>query len=180
MSLSELKANPGRNQSKKRVGRGNGSGAGTYSGRGMKGQTARSGGKRKAGFEGGQMSYIRRMPKLKGFKNPNQVKFQVVNVSELNIFEDGEEVDIVRLYEKNLISKNNQPVKILGNGELTKKLTVKAERISLSAQEKITKAKGSFTELMPKIEKTPKATKETNKKTDKQEEIEENAEEKSK
>lgn len=158
--LQTLKANPGRNKAKRRVGRGNGSGAGTYSGRGMKGQSARSGGKRKSGFEGGQMSYIKRMPKLKGFKNPNRVEFQVVNVGDLNDFNNNDEVNIVSLYEKNLICKKDRPVKILGKGELTKKLNIKADRVSSSAQEKITKAGGKFEELLKIKETSPKKAKE--------------------
>lgn len=157
--LLNLKANKGRNQKTKRLGRGNGSGKGTYAGKGVKGQTARSGGKRRPGFEGGQMPFIRKMPKFKGFTNPNHVSFQVVNVSALNIFEENEVVDVVALYDKNLISSNSKPVKILGDGELTKKLQVKADRISKSAQEKITKASGTFQELMVKEDKAKKEEK---------------------
>jgi len=91
--LLELKSKNGRKQAK-RVGRGNGSGHGTFSCRGMKGQSARAGGRRRPGFEGGQTPYLRKMPKLKGFKNPNHVEFQVVNVGALNIFEEGSTVDL--------------------------------------------------------------------------------------
>lgn len=150
MSLLNLKPHPSRAKKRKLLGRGNASGKGTYSGKGGKGQTARSGGSRRPGFEGGQMPYIKRMPKLSGFRNPNQVKFQVVNVSDLNKFDDNSTIDIVALYEKNLISKKNKPVKILSTGDLTRKLTIKADRVSKAAQEKITKAGGTFEELMKK------------------------------
>lgn len=155
MTLTNLKPHPSRKTSKKRLGRGNGSGKGTYAGKGIKGQTARTGGKRRPGFEGGQMPYIRKMPKLKGFTNPNHVSFQVVNVADLNIFNDNEEVNLISLYEKNLISKKDKPVKILSTGELSKKLHIKVDRISKAAQEKISKASCTFEELMGK-----KATKE--------------------
>jgi large subunit ribosomal protein L15 len=91
------------------------------------------------------------MPKLKGFNNLNRT-LQVVNVDRLNTFEENEEIDVMRLFEKKLISNKDQPVKILGNGDLTKKLVVKADRISASAKEKIEKAKGSAIELMAKTE----------------------------
>lgn len=121
----------------KSIGRGDGSGHGSYSGKGCKGQSARSGGKVKPGFEGGQTPLIRRLPKLKGFKNINRVVFQAVNVETLNIFEDGEVVDFVKLYEKNLISHKLRPIKILGDGELTKKLTLRVDATSASAKKKI-------------------------------------------
>lgn len=134
----------------KRRGRGNGSGKGTFSGRGMNGQTARAGGKRRPGFEGGQTPLIRKMPKLKGFKNPNHIDFQVVNVEKLEIFDDGSTINIADLYEKNLINRKDRPIKILGNGKLTKKLEVKVDRVSSSAREKIEKAKGKVVELINK------------------------------
>ena len=132
----------------KRRGRGNGSGKGTFSGRGCKGQTARTGGKRRPGFEGGQTPLIRKMPKLKGFKNPNHIDFQIINVEKLEIFDDGSTINIADLYEKNLINRKDRPIKILGNGKLTKKLEVKVDRVSSSAREKIEKAKGKVVELM--------------------------------
>ena len=158
MGLLKLKSKAGK--VKRRVGRGNASGAGTYSGRGMKGQSSRSGGRRRPGFEGGQTPLIRKMPKLKGFRNPCRVEFQVVNVSALEKFEDGEVVNLASLYEKRLISKKDRPVKILGNGDLTKKLEVKVDKVSVSAREKIEKAKGSVTELM--TAKKEKKSKEEN------------------
>lgn len=128
-------------------GRGDGSGRGSFSGRGGKGQTARSGGNIKAGFEGGQTPLLRRIPKLKGFKPPYHIPYQVVNVEMLNAFDEGATVDLVALYERNLISRKNRPVKILGDGELQKKLTVKADAISASAKQKIEAKGGSI--LLP-------------------------------
>lgn len=144
MKLHELKPNKGATKSKRRVGRGNGSGAGTYCGRGMNGQNCRTGGGVRPGFEGGQTPLIRRMPKLKGFRNPNRVGFQVVNVAKLNQFDEGTEITIELLYSKNLISKKDLPVKILGNGELTKKVTVNVDTVSNSAKAKIIKAGGNI------------------------------------
>ena len=150
--LLNLKSNKGAHKRRKTVGRGNGSGHGSYSTRGGKGQTARTGSKASPGFEGGQTPLYRKMPKLKGFLNVNHIKYQVVNVESLNIFEDNTEVDVVALYEKKLINNKNNPVKVLGDGELTKKLTVKVDKISGSAKEKIEKAKGKVIETMEKAE----------------------------
>ena len=146
--LLTLKSDKGARQTSKRLGRGNASGWGTYAGRGMNGQKSRTGGSIKPGFEGGQTPIYRKMPKLKGFKNINRITFQPVNVGQLNIFEDGAEIELTHLYDRNLISHKAKPVKILGDGELTKKLTVKADKISKSAKEKIEKAKGKAIELM--------------------------------
>jgi large subunit ribosomal protein L15 len=151
MKLNELKANPGSRKARKRVGRGNGSGAGTYSGRGMKGQSARSGGRRRPGFEGGQTPLYMRMPKLGGFKNPRRIEYATVNVGRLNeTFKEGETVNNETLAAKNLIPNAKQKIKILGDGELTLKLTVKADKISKTAQEKIEKAKGTVELPAPK------------------------------
>ncbi len=147
-SLSTLKPYKGSKHSKKRVGRGNGSGHGTFSTRGNKGQKARSGGNIAPRFEGGQTPLVRRLPKLRGFKNPTRVEYQVVNVSALNVFNDGDMVDVTTLFEKGLIRANVLPVKILGGGELTKKLTVKIDRVVASARAKIESAKGSVQELL--------------------------------
>lgn len=146
--LLTLKANKGARKSKKRLGRGNASGWGTYAGRGMNGQRSRTGSSAKPGFEGGQTPLYRKMPKLRGFNNINRITFQPVNVSKLNIFDDGEEIEITKLYERNLISHKNRPVKILGDGELTKKLIVKVDRISSTAKAKIEKVKGTAVEIM--------------------------------
>ncbi len=146
--LLNLKSNVGARHKNKTVGRGNGSGHGSYSTRGGKGQTARSGSGYKPGFEGGQTPLYRRMPKLKGFNNPNHVKFQVVNLDDLNRFADAEEVTAAKLFDAKLIRYKDRPVKVLGEGELTKKVHIKVEKVSKSAQEKIEKAKAKFTELM--------------------------------
>lgn len=141
ISQHNLKANSGSRKQRRSRGRGDGSGRGSFSGRGGKGQTARSGGGKRPGFEGGQTPLVRRIPKLKGFKNPNKNPYQVVNVSSLEIFGDGSTVDLVALYENKLISRKNRPLKILGGGELMKKLTVKADACSADAKKKI-EAKG--------------------------------------
>lgn len=146
-ALLKLKRNKGAIQSKKRLGRGNGSGLGTYSGRGGKGQTARTGGNIAPGFAGGQTPLYRKMPKYKGFTNVNRVTFQVVNVEALNIFEDEAEVNAQTLKEKRLIDSIDKPVKILGDGELKKKLNITVDRVSSSAKEKIEQAKGQITEM---------------------------------
>lgn len=158
MDLQNLKSGKGARHRKKRVGRGNGSGVGTYSGRGMKGQNARSGGKRRPGFEGGQTPFIKKMPKFRGFKNPQGKIYQILNVEDLETFDEGETVDKNSLQEMGLIQSTKKPVKILGDGELTKKLTVKVDRLSKSAEEKIKKAKGSA-ESLEKSKKSEKAEK---------------------
>jgi large subunit ribosomal protein L15 len=170
MNLSTLKSNKGARHRRKRVGRGNGSGMGTYSCRGMNGQNARSGGNRRPGFEGGQTPFIQRMPKLKGFKNPNTINYFAINVQELNIFDDNATVNKESLYEKGLLPKKNQPVKILGDGELTKKLEITVDAASKSAEEKVKKAKGSIT--VTRIEKKKTVKKEKTKKTKKAEKAE--------
>lgn len=127
---------------RKRVGRGNGSGHGTTSGRGTKGQLSRSGGKTRIGFEGGQMPLQRRLPHLKGFKNTRKKINNPVNIVQLEKFKDGSVIDYNFLEKNGLITKKSNPVKILGNGNLTKKLTVRANFFSKSAIKKIEKAGG--------------------------------------
>lgn len=153
ISHHTLKPNPGSRKAKRDLGRGDSSGHGSFSTRGGKGQTARSGGGVKPGFEGGQTPLIRRLPKLKGFKNPNRLPFQVVNVERLNEFIDGTTVDLVALYENHLISRKNRPVKILGDGEVTKKLTVKVDACSQSAKKKIEEKGGTLLLPAPKVAK---------------------------
>lgn len=155
-SLFTLKSNV--KKKRKTIGRGNGSGHGTFSGRGCKGQKARTGGKIRAGFEGGQTPYIRRIPKLKGFKNPNYIEYQIVNTGSLNVFEEGATVDATSLKEKNLISKKLQPVKLLaGKGELTKKLTIKVDRASQEAMKIVKDLKGKLEVKMATVEKSEPA-----------------------
>ena len=142
MKLHELSPAPGSNQEPKRKGRGIGTGNGKTAGRGHKGQWARSGGGVRPGFEGGQMPLARRLPK-RGFNNKVFAKhYAEVNVAALNAFEDCETICVVAMLEKGLIGKACDGVKVLGNGELKKKLTVKAAGFSKSAKEKIEAAGG--------------------------------------
>ena len=146
MNLSELKPAAGSTHSANfRVGRGHGSGNGKTAGKGHKGQKARSGAPR-PGFEGGQMPLYRRLPK-RGFTNRNTKDIVSINITELNRFEDGTVVTIETLVENGVIKNPKDGVKILGNGELTKKLTVKANAFSASAAEKI-QALGGITEVI--------------------------------
>jgi len=144
MKLNEMKSKAGSTTARRRVGRGNASGHGTYSGRGCKGQGQRKSGNVRPGFEGGQTPLISRLPKLRGFNNPNKVYFQVVNVSDLNKFKDGEEVNIQTLLEKNLVSKKDMPVKLLGNGKLERKVTVRVQKVSATAKTKVAAAGGKI------------------------------------
>ena len=142
MKLHELSPAPGSTKEPKRKGRGAGSGNGKTAGKGHKGQKARSGGGVRPGFEGGQMPLARRLPK-RGFNNKVFAKhYAEVNVAALNAFEDGETICVVAMLEKGLIGKACDGVKVLGNGELKKKLTVKAAGFSKSAKEKIEAAGG--------------------------------------
>ena len=143
MQLHDLKPAEGSSHRRKRVGRGNGSGKGTYSGRGLNGQGSRAGGTKGAGFEGGQTPLAMRLPKLPGFKNPRRIEYTPINVSTLEErFEDGAVVDGAALLAANLVKSEFEPVKVLGEGELTKKLTVKVDKTSASAKEKIEAAGG--------------------------------------
>ncbi|MCS7047792.1 MAG: 50S ribosomal protein L15 [Verrucomicrobiae bacterium] len=147
MRLHNLKPRPGAKHRRKRLGCGESSGHGKTSGRGGKGQTARSGGTIRLGFEGGQMPLLRRIPK-RGFNNRAfRTEFAVVNVEDLNEFPDGAVVTPQELLAARLISKLEDGVKILGDGELTRRLTVQAQRFSRSAREKIAKAGGQCVEL---------------------------------
>ena len=142
MKLHELKPAEGSRVDKVRVGRGTGSGCGKTSGRGHKGQKARSGGGVRVGFEGGQMPIYRRLPK-RGFKNIWRKEYAEVNVAALNAFEDGTTVDALTLKDKGIVKKELDGVRILGNGDLTKKLTVKAKGFSKNAIAKIEAAGGT-------------------------------------
>jgi large subunit ribosomal protein L15 len=141
MKLHEVKPAKGARKSKIRRGRGDASGYGSFSGRGCKGQNARSGGGVRVGFEGGQTPLLKRLPKLKGFKNVNRVDYTPVNLLKIEKnFEDGETVSEVTLYEKKIIRHTRNPIKILGNGVLTKKVTFENVAFSASAKEKAEKA----------------------------------------
>ena len=143
MQLHDLSPAPGSRKSRKRVGRGNASGHGTTAGRGDKGQNSRAGGGKGPGFEGGQMPLQRRIPKLPGFKNRFRREYAPVNVSRLEaLFSAGDTVDVASLVEKGVVKSVSVPVKVLGDGELTKALTVKVDKISAGAVEKITAAGG--------------------------------------
>ena len=141
MKIHELTPALDSNKAVKRIGRGHGSGNGKTAGKGHKGQNARSGGGVRIGFEGGQMPLARRIPK-RCFNNIFATKYAIVNVSDLNKFKDGTVVDTELLVASGLVKKVNDGVKILGNGDLTAKLTVKAAKFSQSAIDKIEKAGG--------------------------------------
>ena len=136
MKLHELHPAEGSTASQKRLGRGNGSGLGKTSGKGHKGAKARSGGGKRPGFEGGQMPLYRRVPK-RGFNNVFGTEYAEVNVERLEVFNDGDVVNAQALLEKKIIRKELDGIKVLGGGELTKKLTVQAAKFSGSAKEKI-------------------------------------------
>jgi len=146
MDLSNLQPAPGSKKKRKRVGRGDGSGHGKTSGRGHKGHGARSGGGTPPGFEGGQMPLTRRVPK-RGFRNPFKEIPAVINVGQLDVFSPGSEVTLELLLEQKMIRGKNKRVKILGEGTLTKALTVRAHGFSSSAKEKI-EASGGKAELL--------------------------------
>ena len=138
MQLNDLRPAEGSTKSRTRIGRGNSSGHGTTAGRGNKGQLSRSGGGKGAGFEGGQQPLAMRLPKLPGFINHNRVEYAPVNVARLEaLFADGDVVDAESLVAKGVIKAEFVPVKVLGDGELTKKLTVKVDKVSASAKAKI-------------------------------------------
>lgn len=143
MEIKDLKPAEGSQKNRKRVGRGNSSGTGKTSGRGMNGLLSRAGGGKRAGFEGGQTPLARRLPKLPGFTNINRVEYVPVNVERLEEkFEAGAVVDTVALKAAGIIKHENDLVKVLGTGELTKALTVKVDKVSASAQAKIEAAGG--------------------------------------
>ena len=142
MNLNEMKYNDGARRDTKRFGRGQGSGQGKTAGKGHKGQNSRSGGGVAIGFEGGQTPLYKRIPK-RGFKNFARVNYAIVNLEDLNKFEDGTTVTLELLHNAGLIKKTLDGLKVLGNGKLEKKLTVKCNKISASAKEAIEKVGGS-------------------------------------
>ena len=145
MKLHELSPAPGSVKEAYRKGRGAGSGNGKTAGKGHKGQNARSGGGVRLGFEGGQLPLYRKLPK-RGFKNRFATEYAIVNVAALNVFEDGDTVTLDKLMAAGIINKSLDGLKILGNGEITKKLTVEATVFSATAREKI-EAAGGKTEV---------------------------------
>lgn len=146
MKLHELKPNPGSVKNRKRLGRGTATGQGKTAGRGMNGQKSRSGGGVRPGFEGGQTPLFKRLPK-RGFTNVNRKEYAIINVEELNCFKDGSEVSINDFVKQGLINKRYDGIKVLGNGKLSVKLTVKANKFSKSA-EKIIADAGGKTEVI--------------------------------
>ena len=143
MEIKDLVPAEGSTKNRKRVGRGPASGHGKIAGRGMNGQLSRSGGGKRPGFEGGQTPLAMRLPKLPGFRNPRRIEYTAVNVERLERkFEDGAVIDGAALKAARITKSEFEPVKVLGNGELTKKFTVKVDKVSASAQAKIEAAGG--------------------------------------
>ena len=159
MKIHELPGDPGRRQKRKRVGRGAGSGLGKIAGRGHKGAQARAGGPKaaRAGrFEGGQTPLTRRLPK-RGFTNPNRIEYQIINIGQLNVFENDATVDIASLKAAGLISSARKPVKLLSVGDLERKLIVNIERASAAAAAAVTAAGGSIEATIGKAKKAAPA-----------------------
>ena len=163
MQAHQLKPARGSTHAKRRVGRGNASGVGTYSGRGSKGQKARAGNKPRRFFEGGQTRLLRKLPRAKGFHNPFRVEYAPVNLSVLNGFEAGTEVTPELLMEKRMLRNLNKPVKVLATGEIDRSLNVTAHRFSLTAKEKIQAAGGTVVELHERVVKVKKPKREKGK-----------------
>lgn len=147
MRQNELLPAPGSKKNRKRVGRGDGSGHGTYSGRGCKGQKSRSGGKTTRGFEGGQLPLIRRLPRKRGFVNIFRVEYSVVNIDKLNVFEAGSEVTPEKLVAAGVVKSLRRPVKILAEGDIDRPLVVRANKFSAAAKAKIEAAGGTVEEI---------------------------------
>jgi len=138
---------PGSRKDRKRVGRGDGSGHGTYSGRGCKGQKARAGCNMRPGFEGGQLPLIKRLPRKRGFVNIFRAGYSIVNLSHLNIFEAGSEITPQELVAAGLVKSLRQPIKVLADGDIDRPLTVRANRFSAAARAKIEAAGGKAEEV---------------------------------
>lgn len=147
MQAHQLKPARGSTHVKRRVGRGNASGVGTYSGRGLKGQKSRAGNKPRRFFEGGQTRLLRKLPRKKGFFNRFRVEYAPVNLSQLNVFDAGTEVTPELLKKTRILRNLNKPVKVLATGEIDRALTITANRFSMTAKEKIKAAGGTVIEL---------------------------------
>ncbi len=147
MKQHELRPPQGAKKNRKRIGRGNARGTGTYSGRGIKGQNSRSGGGVRPGFEGGQQRLIKGMPKLRGFTNIFRTEYAPVNIDTLTGFETGTEVTLGLMVSSGIVKDLSNPVKVLGRGEITIPLTVEANSFSESAKRKIEAAGGSVREV---------------------------------
>ena len=147
MRQEMLSLAPGSKKSRKRVGRGDGSGHGTYSGRGCKGQKSRSGYRMRPGFEGGQLPLIKRLPRKRGFVNIFRIEYSVVSISKLNVFESGSEVNPEGLVAAGLVKSLRQPIKILAEGDIDRPLVVRAHRFSTAAKAKIEAVGGTVEEV---------------------------------
>ena len=147
MRQDELSPAPGSKRSRKKVGRGNGSGHGTYSGRGCNGQKSRSGYKMRPGFEGGQLPLIKRLPRKRGFFNIFRIHYTAVNIDKLNIFESGSEVTPEKLVASGVVKSLRYPIKILAEGNITYPLSIKANKFSAAAKAKIEAAGGKAEEI---------------------------------
>ena len=148
MKLDALSPAPGSRKARKRVGRGDGSGHGTYSGRGSKGQKSRAGYRMKPGFEGGQLPLIKRLPRKRGFTNIFRTEYSVVHLAELAPFEAGSEVDPEKLLAAGVVKSLRKPIKILADGDISHPLTVKAHKFSATARAKIEAAGGKAEEVV--------------------------------
>lgn len=138
---------PGAKKARQRVGRGDGSNRGTYSGRGSNGQKSRAGNRMNRGFEGGQLPLVRRLPRKRGFKNRFRVEYAVVNLAHLKDFAAGDEVTVEALVGRRILKSGRQPVKVLGNGDINVALTVRVNKFSQTAKDKITAAGGKAEEV---------------------------------
>lgn len=147
MLLDKLSPSPGSRKARKRVGRGDGSGRGTYSGRGCKGQKSRAGYKMRPGFEGGQLPLIKRLPEKRGFHNPFRTEYSTVKIGQLDIFEPESEVTPEKLAAARLVKSLRRPIKVLAGGEISRPLTVKANKFSAAAKAKIEAAGGKAEEV---------------------------------
>ncbi len=159
MQAHQLKPSPGARHAKRRVGRGNAGGTGTYSGKGLKGQKARAGNKPRRFFEGGQTRMMKRLPHIRGFTNIFRVEYQPVNLTDLRKFEEGSEVTPELLRERRIVRSLREPIKVLGTGEIDRALTVTAPRFSASAKTKIEAAGGTVIETAPRVIKDPATSK---------------------
>ena len=147
MRQDELAPAPGSKKNRKRVGRGDGSGHGTYSGRGCKGQKSRAGYKMRPGFEGGQLPLIKRLPRKRGFTNIFRTEYNVININKLNVFEAGSEVTPESLIAAGIVKSLRHPIKILSDGDINHPLSIKANKFSAAAKDKIEAAGGTAEEI---------------------------------
>jgi large subunit ribosomal protein L15 len=162
----ELRPPRGAKKARKRIGRGNASGKGTYAGKGMKGQQARAGSGPRPGFEGGQTPLIRKLPVRRGFRNPHRIEFTPVNLRDLSRLPANSDVTPESLRAAGVIHGSEDLIKVLGNGEISGSMTVRVHRVSASARAKIEAAGGTVQEILPRKEKKERKVKERKKETD--------------